>query len=214
MIAIIDYRAGNLTSVARALRHENIDCVITADKHTLQSAHGLIFPGVGAAKTAMHNLQDLGLISIIKELVAARKPLLGICLGCQIILDSSEEHGKTETLGIFSGMCRRFNPAWRDENGQPISIPHMGWNTVSPRTDCILFTGISPNAQFYFVHGFYPNPAPEYILGTTVHGKKFCSVLGRKGLWAVQFHPEKSGKNGLRLLKNFADFCLEKKNAE
>ncbi len=214
MIAIIDYRAGNLTSVARALRHENIDCVITADKHTLQTADGLIFPGVGAAKTAMHNLRDLGLISVIKELVAAQKPLLGICLGCQIILDSSEEHGKTKTLGIFSGVCRSFDPAWLDENGEPISIPHMGWNTVLPRTDCVLFTGISPDAQFYFVHGFYPAPAPEYVLATTTHGKKFCSVLGKEGLWAVQFHPEKSGKNGLRLLKNFADFCMEKKNAE
>lgn len=214
MLAIIDYQAGNLTSVKRALCHENIDCIITADEKDLQSADGIIFPGVGAAASAMRYLRQSGLDTVIKGLVASARPMLGICLGCQIILETSQENNGTDTLGIVEGHCLQFDAAWRDAAGQPITIPHMGWNTVTRRTDCALFTDIAPDAQFYFVHSFFPAPAPQYVIATSTHGREFCSVLGRNGFWAVQFHPEKSGEPGLKLLKNFSAYCQENKHAQ
>ncbi len=214
MLAIIDYQAGNLTSVKRALLHENIECMITANENDLQSADGVIFPGVGAAASAMRYLSESGLDTVIKGLVASGKPMLGICLGCQIILETSQENNGTNTLGIVEGHCRQFDPTWLDETGQPITIPHMGWNSVRRHTDCVLFTDIPQNAQFYFVHSFFPAPAPQYVIATSTHGKEFCSVLGRDGFWAVQFHPEKSGQHGLQLLKNFSTFCQENNHAQ
>ncbi len=214
MLAIIDYQAGNLTSVRRALRHENIDCMITADKKHLQSADGIIFPGVGAAASAMHYLRQSGLDTVIQGLVASGKPMLGICLGCQVILETSEENNGTSTLGLIKGHCRQFDAALLDTAGQPITIPHMGWNTVTRHKDCVLFRDIPQDAQFYFVHSFFPDPAPQYVIATSRHGREFCSVLGKNGFWAVQFHPEKSGAYGLMLLKNFALYCQEKKYAQ
>lgn len=212
MLAILDYKAGNQTSVRRALDHLGIENQITADSAVLENADGIIFPGVGAAGQAMHELTSRGLDKKLRELVARDKPLLGICVGCQILLDHCEEND-TQTLGIIHGQCRLFNPAWTEEDGSPIRIPHMGWNHVVLKEDCPLFDGVSPAAEFYFVHSYYPAPDPEYVIGETRYGETFCSVHGRPGLWAVQFHPEKSGKPGLTLLKNFHDYCLEVRNA-
>lgn len=213
MLAILDYQAGNLTSVRRALDHLGIPCAVTADPERLRQAAGVIFPGVGAAGAAMAHLAATGLGALLAELVAGGMPMLGICLGCQIVLEASEENQAT-TLGIIPGRCQRFHPDLRDETGQPIAIPHMGWNTVRLVRPCRLFEGIDPESEFYFVHSYYPVPAPEYVIGTTWYGTEFCSVHGRDGLWSVQFHPEKSGRPGLRLLANFFAYCQEVRHAQ
>ncbi len=206
MIAILDYDAGNQTSVFRALQSQNIPAQITRSREVLEKADGIIFPGVGAAAQAMGVLQKHGLDVLLKDLIKQGKPLLGVCLGCQILLEHSEE-SDTKTLGIVKGECVAFSPDLHDEEGYPINIPHMGWNSVCVQKPCVLFEGISTNAEFYFVHGYYTKPSQELIIGTSYHGLEFCSVFGREGLWAVQFHPEKSGQAGLALLRNFYNYC-------
>lgn len=213
MLAILDYKAGNLTSVKRALDYLSIPCTITADAHVIEECQGLIFPGVGAAGSAMANLRQSGLREVMAREVAAGKPLLGICLGCQILLEYSPEND-TKTLGLIPGSCDMFTPDLTEEDGAPINIPHMGWNTVSLKKDCPLFDGISAESEFYFVHSYFPNPAPEYVIATTYYGKEFCSVHGRDGLWSAQFHPEKSGRPGLKMLSNFYEYCREAANAQ
>lgn len=208
MIAILDYRAGNLTSVKRALDHLDIPNQITSDPRTLSSSSGIIFPGVGAAGSAMRNLRENRLDEIFKDLVLSGKPMLGICLGCQIILDESLENS-TNTLGIIPGKCDKFSNELCDESGRPINIPHMGWNNISMNRDCVLFKGVPQDSEFYFVHSYYPVPDPAYVIGVTHYGLDFCSVFGRTGIWAMQFHPEKSGKPGLQILSNFHTYCLE-----
>ncbi len=203
MLAILDYEAGNQTSVLRALKSQGIAACITADATVLAKADGVIFPGVGAAGQAMGLLQSRGLDKILAGLVAQGKPLLGICLGCQIILDYSEEN-HTRTLGILPGRCLAFKPA----PGLP--VPHMGWNSVEIKAPCPLFANL-PSLQFYFVHSYYPEPPQELVLGRTEYGLGFASVFGRNGLWAAQFHPEKSGPAGLQFLANFNSWCLEQK---
>ena len=210
MLAILDYEAGNQTSVMRGLNSLGVPAHITADPAMLAAAAGVIFPGVGAAKQAMDLLRRTGLDATLKELVRQGKPLLGVCLGCQILLEHSEE-SDTATLGLVRGCCLRFDAGLRDEAGEPIIIPHMGWNGYTLKQPCILFDGIPRDAEFYFVHGYYTEPEPELVIATTYHGTEFCSVYGRDGFWAVQFHPEKSGKAGLRLLRNFYDYCLSRK---
>lgn len=212
MLAILDYKAGNQTSVKRALDHLGIPCAITADVDVIAKARGLIFPGVGAAGQAMGELLSTGLDQVIKDMVQADKPLLGICVGCQILLSYSQEND-TRALDIIPGECVLFNPAWTDETGAPIRVPHMGWNRVTLRKPCPLFTDIDPDSEFYFVHSYYPHPKDDYILGLTTYGETFCSVHGAPGLWAVQFHPEKSGQPGLKLLQNFWNYCLEEGRA-
>ncbi len=208
MLAILDYKAGNQTSVRRALDHIGAPCEITADPARIAAAKGLIFPGVGAAGSAMDELVQTGLDQVIKDHVAADKPLLGICVGCQILLEYSHEN-QTKALGIVPGECVMFDRALTDENGQPIRIPHMGWNRVTLRQPCVLFDGVDPEAEFYFVHSYFPNPKQQYVIGTTTYGVEFCAVHGGPGLWATQFHPEKSGRPGLTLLQNFYDYCQE-----
>ncbi|WP_461210635.1 imidazole glycerol phosphate synthase subunit HisH [Desulfocurvus sp. DL9XJH121] len=214
MLAILDYKAGNQTSVLRALTSLSVPCEITADPARIAAAAGIVFPGVGAAGQAMGNLTANGLDKVLADQVAAGKPLLGICVGCQIMLDYSSENDTT-TLGIVPGECRLFNPGLTDEDGRPIRVPHMGWNSVELKDPADrLFQGIAPGSEFYFVHSYYPAPAGEYVLGATTYGMEFCSYHGREGLWAVQFHPEKSGRPGLALLKNFADYCKEAADAQ
>jgi glutamine amidotransferase len=208
MLAILDYEAGNQTSVLRGLAAQDIPAAITADPETLSRASGVIFPGVGAAGQAMDLLRRTGLDATLAGLVARGKPLLGVCLGCQILLDHSAE-GDTACLGIVPGQCLRFDEALRDENGDLINIPHMGWNGYSLKRESRLFQGIARDAEFYFVHSYYAVPAPELVISTTFHGLEFCSVYGRDGLWAAQFHPEKSGPPGLKLLRNFYEYCRE-----
>ena len=202
MIAIIDYNAGNITSVARALHNIGQDFVITDDTKMLDSASHVIFPGVGAAGEAMAYLRQKKLDIWLKASLLSGKPLMGICLGTQIILDNSEEN-KTNCIGLVAGSTKRF-PEHLAVTRQALKIPHMGWNRVTFRRKHPVFKDIDPAAEFYFVHSYYPSPSDEMaILGTTEYGIIFCSVLAIKNLVAVQFHPEKSGRPGLQILKNF-----------
>jgi len=206
MLAILDYKAGNQTSVRRALEHLGISCAITADPATLERAHGIIFPGVGAAGQAMRTLRAAGLDDLLRAAVKRGQPLLGICLGCQVLLDNSEENDAA-TLGIVPGRCVRFEDDMREEDGAPAPVPHMGWNSLRVEAPCPLLEGVPSTAEFYFVHSYYAEPDPTFVIATTAYGKRFCSVYGRDGLWATQFHPEKSGRPGLAILRNFHDYC-------
>ena len=199
MISIIDYGAGNLRSVERALHHLEIPCRITDRPLEILAADRVIFPGVGAAGMAMEVLRARGLGAVIGEVVAHKTPFLGICLGAQIILGSSDEN-ETTCLNLIPGRVRRF-----PDRG--VKIPHMGWNSVRIIRKHPLLGGIDSRAQFYFVHSYYPEPAGnEHVIGITHYGIGFASVLGRGNLVAAQFHPEKSGPAGLRILKNFSEW--------
>ena len=191
MLAILEYKAGNQTSVRRALEHLGIPCRITADPAELEQAQGIIFPGVGAAGQAMEALTSAGLDSVLRRAVAEGQPL----------------------LGIVPGRCVRFPDHMKEEDGSPAPVPHMGWNSLDVVRPGRLLHGIEPGAEFYFVHSYYVEPAPELVMATTVYGKEFCSVYGRDGLWAVQCHLEKSGRPGLTVLRNFYDYCDEVRHA-
>jgi glutamine amidotransferase len=202
MIAIIDYKAGNLTSVARALENIGEEYLITDDGGLLKKATHVIFPGVGAAGEAMNYLREKKLAAWIREWVNEGKPLMGICLGTQIILEYSEEND-TSCIGLVAGRTKRFSDKMT-EGGIPLKIPHMGWNSVAFRRSHPVFENINPEAEFYFVHSYYPAPADAAaVLGTTGYGIDFCSVLAVENLVAMQFHPEKSGRPGLQILRNF-----------
>lgn len=208
MLGILEYGAGNQTSVWRALSYLGIEAIVTADKSELASCEGIIFPGVGSAGQAMRQLQNTALDKVLVELVQTEKPLLGICLGCQILLESSEEESQV-TLGLLKGSCKRFDSGLEESPGKKIRIPHMGWNSLNFVCESPLLKNISEDSEFYFVHSYYTEPARELIIATSCHGKEFAAVYGRNGLWGVQFHPEKSGGPGLKLLENFYAYCLE-----
>ena len=201
MIGIVDYRAGNLTSVARALQYLGEDCRITDDPEVLSACSHIIFPGVGAAGEAMANLRQRQLDLWIKTWVADGVPVLGICLGTQVIFSASEEND-TACLGIVPGTVKRF-PQLSDQSG-PLKIPHMGWNQVHFTREHPVFRDIPAGAEFYFVHSYYPEPTEKnWVIGETKYGLTFCSAVARDNLVAVQFHPEKSGRPGLQILANF-----------
>jgi glutamine amidotransferase len=203
VIAILDYRAGNLTSVERALRHIGADCEITDDHDKIRRADRIVFPGVGAAGASMENLRALGLDDMLRERLAAGIPLLGICVGLQVSLEYSEEND-TQCLGFIRGRVRRFPTGMKNEAGQFLKIPHMGWNRVEFDKDHPVFRGISADSEFYFVHSYYPDPTdPGQIVGRTHYGIPFGSAVQHKNLVATQFHPEKSGPPGLAILENF-----------
>jgi glutamine amidotransferase len=206
VIAIIDYDAGNLTSVRRALSHLGHDSVITNDPEQILAAERVIFPGVGAAGKAMLDLKRLNMDKALLDALQDGKPILGICLGTQIVLDRSEEND-TPCIGLIKGEARRFPDTLTEEQGRALKVPHMGWNGVILKRNHVLFRGIEPHSEFYFVHSYYPSPEdPENVLGETLYGLSFASVLSSGNLVAVQFHPEKSGKPGLRLLANFCSW--------
>lgn len=199
MIAIVDYNAGNLTSVQWALREVGIEAVITSDPLAVANASRLIFPGVGAAGAAMENLRRMNLESAVRTFIASGKPFLGICIGCQVILEASEEDGGTDCLGVLKGGVKQFQAT------PGIKIPHMGWNQVRFARAHPVLDGIPDGAEFYFVHSFYPSPRERaVVLGETEYnGIVFPSLIAAKNIVACQFHAEKSGPYGLRLLKNF-----------
>lgn len=203
MIAIIDYKAGNLRSVEGAVKKLGFACRVTQRREEISNCERIIFPGVGAAGNAMADLRHLGLDKVLKQHFEARKPILGICLGAQIILDDSEEND-AQCLGLIPGGVKPFpRPLFSEEN-ERLKIPHMGWNGVNLHKRHPVLEGTTPADEFYFVHAYYPRPASdEYVVGTTGYGIEFPCVIGHKNLIAVQFHPEKSGRAGLRLLKNF-----------
>ncbi len=203
MITIVDYKAGNLTSVKRGLEHLGLTCQISADPDVIRQAERLIFPGVGHAGAAMSILKERGLDSALKDAFQRGTPILGICIGCQIILTHSEE-GDTTGLDLIAGQCRRFqlsDPA--------LKIPHMGWNAVTLTQPHPILAHLRPGDEFYFVHSYYPQPASlEHIHATSDYGGSFPVALGRDNLFAVQFHTEKSGPVGLKVLENFAHWVV------
>jgi len=200
MITIIDYKAGNLTSVRLAFDALGVQTIVTDDAKQIASAQKIVFPGVGAAGAAMNNLHKLNLIEPIKFQVASGVPFLGICFGMQLLFDRSEENSGTQCLGILEGEVKRFISKSND-----IKIPHMGWNTVKIVKKHPLFNNVINNSEFYFVHSYYPiTTIKETIYGTTDYaGINFTSVVGKDNVLATQFHPEKSGRIGLKLLENF-----------
>jgi glutamine amidotransferase len=203
MIAIIDYKAGNLTSVQRALAFLGQDSVITSSAAEVLAAERVIFPGVGAAGTAMFDLVRLKLDTALAEAYRKGKPILGICLGTQIVMERSEEN-QTRCLGIIKGAVLRFPENISEPGGRKLKVPHMGWNRVSVTREHPVFDGIDSQSEFYFVHSYYPAPREtRNLLGQTLYGISFASALVAANLVAVQFHPEKSGRPGLRLLSNF-----------
>jgi imidazole glycerol-phosphate synthase subunit HisH len=199
MITIVDYKAGNLTSVKRALEHLGIPSQISADHTVIQDAERIIFPGVGHAGTAMQVLKERGLDFALKRAYAHGTPILGICIGCQIILTRSEE-GNTPGLDIIPGTCTRFR--FEDTS---IKVPHMGWNSVTVTKAHPILADLRPGDEFYFVHSYFPNPVnPDMVFATSDYGGSFPVAIGINNLFAVQFHAEKSGQVGLQLLRNFS----------
>lgn len=202
MITLVDYKAGNLTSVRRALTHLGIPCQVSADPDVVRRADKIIFPGVGAAGAAMSVLHERGLDAALKEAFTAGIPILGICIGCQIILEHSEEDDAA-CLGLLAGKTIRFSAP--NLLTHPLKIPHMGWNTVTVTQPHPLLAHLRPGDEFYFVHSFYPQPADSsQIYATSDYGGEFPVAIGKDNLFAVQFHTEKSGPVGLRVLENFS----------
>ena len=189
-VAIVKYNAGNTASVANALRRLGVEPVITDDAAVLGSADNVIFPGVGEASTAMEYLRRRGLDETIKSL---KQPVLGVCLGMHLLCETSEEN-ETECLGIVPYRVRHFF-------GEGLKVPHMGWNTIED-PDGPLFAGINEGEHFYFVHGYFVEPGDETIAECS-YGQSFSAAIAHANFYAVQFHPEKSGVAGQRLLENF-----------
>jgi glutamine amidotransferase len=201
MISIVDYNAGNLTSVKRALDFLGIRSDITPDADTIRKSRRIIFPGVGNAAAALPVLKQRGIDAALREAFAQGTPILGICLGTQIILSRSEE-GDTECLGLIRGTVKKFRLADRN-----LKIPHMGWNELRLLRPHYLLKDVAAGSQVYFVHSYYPQPADaSMVIAVCEYGVEFPCALGLKNLFATQFHPEKSGPVGLSILKNFAEW--------
>ncbi len=195
-LVIVDYGAGNLHSVARAVTHAGARPLITSNPRYLTEAEALIVPGVGAAADTMLNLRRRHLVEPIREYIASGRPFLGVCMGQQALFDASEEGGEHECLGVLPGRVVRL------PNG--LKVPHMGWNQVRIVRPHPIFEGIADSSYFYFVHSYYPRPDdPSIIIGETDYGVTFPSVVARDNIVATQFHPEKSGETGLRMYSNF-----------
>jgi imidazole glycerol-phosphate synthase subunit HisH len=198
--AIIDYGVGNLRSVEKAFQASGCEAVVSADERVLRAASKLVLPGVGAFRACMEALKGRGFDSLVRERVAEGAPLLGVCVGMQMLFEESEEFGVTAGLGFLRGRVRRFPEGLR--------VPQVGWNQVAWRKGHALAEGIESQSFFYFVHSYFCEAEDEGdVLGETEYGLNYASVVARGRVCGVQFHPEKSQAAGLRLLKNFADSC-------
>ncbi len=205
-VAIIDYGMGNLHSVASALRKIDsaADVVITSDARAILNADRVIFPGVGAIRDCMAEILRLGIDSVVREVVASGKPILGICVGMQALMQHSEENGGVDCLAVLPGRVRFFGDPLKDADGAKLKVPHMGWNQVHQTIDHPLWNGIAQDSRFYFVHSYYIHcDKSEYVAATAQYGVQLHAALAHNNLFAVQFHPEKSSDAGLQLLKNF-----------
>jgi glutamine amidotransferase len=197
-VAIIDYGVGNLRSVEKAFHAGGVDAVVTSDERALRDADKLVLPGVGAFRACMEALNARGFDRLVRERVAEGTPLLGVCVGMQMLFEESEEFGVTRGLGFMRGRVRRFPEGLR--------VPQVGWNQVEWRKADALAEGIEDESFFYFVHSYFCDAVEESdVLGVTEYGARYASVVARANVRGVQFHPEKSQTAGLRLLKNFAE---------
>ena len=202
--AIADYGMGNLHSAAKALQHAapGTDVIITSEPEVLRGAARVVLPGVGAIRDCMAAFAAAGLDDALRETVSAGRPLLAICIGAQMLLESSEENGGVSGLGLLSGQVRRFNTQAPAGDGRQLKVPHMGWNQVRQLLPHPLWAGIADNSRFYFVHSYRADTGAG-TAGESCYGGAFASALAAPGIFAVQFHPEKSHKAGLQLLANF-----------
>lgn len=200
MIAIIDYGMGNLRSVEKAFEKLGFEVAISSDPNFISRANGVILPGVGAFADCMTNLLSAGMERAVRDSIASGKPFLGICLGLQLLFRESEEDGLHDGLAIFDGRVRRL------PEGQ--KIPHMGWNQVRYTKRAPIFEGVPEGSNFYFVHSYYVDPNDKGVIATvTDYGLEFTSSVWHENIFAVQFHPEKSGEVGLKVLENFGRLC-------
>jgi glutamine amidotransferase len=200
-IGIVNYGMGNLRSVEKAVEHVGSRPEISGDPAVLAGCDGLILPGVGAFPRAMERIREIGLDSMIAERVAAGRPLLGICLGMQLLFDSSSELGGSDGVGLLEG---RVEPL---PSVAGLKLPHIGWARVEQERPSPLTAGIADGETFYFVHSFAPRPAPDELIGTAAYGERFAALVGRGNVFGAQFHPEKSSAAGLRMLADFAAIC-------
>lgn len=203
-VVIVDYGAGNLRSVARAVAHAGVEAKVSASPEDVLAAKALIVPGVGAAEDTMAHLRAGGLVEPILEYIDSDRPFLGVCMGQQALFDYSEEGGRHDCLGVLPGRITRFPSG--------MTVPHMGWNTVEMRSEHPVFEGIPNGSYFYFVHSYHPAPSDDaVVLGETDYdGVRFPSVVGRGNVVATQFHPEKSAQWGLMLYANFLRLAKER----
>lgn len=201
-IVIVDYKMGNLFSVKKKIEKFNANAIISSDKDELHKADKFILPGVGHFKKAMNNLKELNLIETLEEeIIQKKKPILGICLGMQLMAKFSEE-GNVEGFGWFDAAIKKFEVA----NKIKFKIPHMGWNTINQSKKSLLMKNIPENSEFYFVHSFYMKCNNKYdVLNETSYEKTFCSAVENDNVFGVQYHPEKSHDAGIQILKNFID---------
>lgn len=205
MIGIVDYNAGNITSVQRALNSLGIKNILSKNPEELKNCNKLIFPGVGDAAYAMVQLKETGFDKFLKEWTAAGKPVLGICLGSQIIFDLSEE-GNTPCLGLVKGTIKHFYNIDSSLKNKEMKVPHMGWNNLTRYGDCPILQDVPENADFYFVHSYVICPEDKTVVKATAeYGIQVPAVIQQGNLFACQFHPEKSGKPGLKILENFCN---------
>ncbi len=201
-ICILDYGMGNLRSVEKALEHVGATAKITKDPEAVRDADGVILPGVGAFPKAMERVRQLGLDELIAERRDAGVPILGICLGLQLLFDSTTELGGASGIGLLPGGVAELE-------ADGLKVPHIGWSPVHWQKQSRLTEGIESETPFYFVHSFAPNPGPSDLLGSAAYGARFACAAERDNVFGVQFHPEKSSAAGLRLLSNFAGICVK-----
>jgi imidazole glycerol-phosphate synthase subunit HisH len=195
VIAVLEYGMGNLRSVAKALEHVGAEPVLTSDHARVREAAAVVLPGVGAMPKAMERVRALGLDELLRERVEAGVPVLGLCMGMQLLFESTEEHGGAEGIGLLKGRIARLDAP---------RVPHIGWNPVSWRRSSALIGGLPDPCAFYHANSFAPQPANEEdVLGTAEYGEEFVSVVERPPVYGLQSHPEKSGPDGLQLLRNF-----------
>ncbi len=206
MIAVVDYGLGNLRSVSKAVEKLGVEAEVTDIPERIEKADGIILPGVGAFHIGMQNLERLNLLPVLHKAISKGKPFLGICLGFQILFSQSEEHGICNGMDIIKGKVKRF--------AHGLKIPHMGWNQVKrakgkgQRAKGKIFNGLSDNSYFYFVHSYYAEPEDKnVIIAATEYGHEFTSAVNKNNVFGVQFHPEKSGDIGLKVLRNFLSLC-------
>lgn len=206
MIALVDYGAGNLGSVLKALRFVGADVEVTSDAADLRTAPAVVLPGVGAFSHCMAGLAGVGMLDAVRDYARSGRPFLGICVGLQMLFEESDEPGGVAGLGILEGRVERFDPARLVDpaTGRALKVPHIGWNVVEHRAGSRLFAGVGQGERFYFVHSYHPVPTDTSVVAaTSEYGYPFLAAIERQNLMATQFHPEKSGAVGLQLLTNF-----------
>ena len=204
MIAIVDYGMANLRSVEKALLMVGGDPVITSDPEMISGADKVVLPGVGAFCAAMENLNRSGLKDSVTFAISSGKPFLGICLGLQMLFSTSSEMGSSIGMGILEGDVVRFFDGAPPDAAHDLKVPHIGWNSISPCSESKLLNGVSVGDRVYFVHSYYPKPKNQDVISATCeYGVDFCCAVERGNVAATQFHPEKSGAVGLRILRNF-----------